>query len=116
MRVGVISPCILNDLAEHNTAFDDPSAAWKFESLAKRASLLFDKIFLTEDLDLTCEIVGGGSAVCDDDLNCQTLRYLIAKGLILTPQDLGYLTDGDFLRRNLKGEAATLHRRLCKVG
>lgn len=116
MRVGIIPPNILNDIAEHNAACDDPSRPWPFESLAKRSSLLFDKIFLTENLDLTCEIVGGGSAVCDDSVNCGTLRYLISKGLILTPGDLGYATGEVFLKSNLKGEVAALHRRLCKVG
>lgn len=115
MRVGIISPNILNDVAEHNAMEDDPSRPWFFEGLAKRTSLFFDKLYLTENLDLTCEIVGGGSAVCDENVNCQTLRYLIEKGLILSPQDLGYSCGESFLKAIMKSETLRLHRLLLKV-
>jgi len=116
MRVGIISPNILNDSSEYATVNNDPSRPWRFESLAKRASILFDKIYLTENLDLTCEIVGGGSGICDDDVNCGTLRYLIGKGLILRPAELGYVNGDSFLKDNMRDEAAKLHRQLLKVG
>jgi hypothetical protein len=115
MRVGIISPNVLNDFGDSD-ARDDSSGAWPFESLAKRTSLLFDKIFLTENLQLTCEIVGGGSACCDEDVNCETLRYLAKKGLILLPQDLGYECGDALLKENMRGTTARLHRQLLKVG
>jgi hypothetical protein len=49
----------LNNIADHNAMSEDPQNPWSFDSLAKRTSLLFDKIYLTDNLDLTCEIVGG---------------------------------------------------------
>jgi hypothetical protein len=116
MRVGIVSPNILNDIAEHNAMIEDPNHPWPFDSLAKKASLLFDKIYLTDNLDLTCEIVGGGSAICQDDPNCGTLQYLAQKGLILVPQDLGYSSGEAFLKDNIKRTAAQIHRELLKVG
>lgn len=116
MRVGVVSPNILNNLPDYVALHDDPNAAWPFDCLAKRTSLLFDKIYLTENLELTCEIVGGGSAVCHDDPNCGTLQYLAQKGLIFLPQDLGYASGEAFLRENVIGATARVHRQLLKVG
>jgi hypothetical protein len=116
MRVGVLSPNILNDIAEHNASHESPDHPWSFDSLAKRASLLFDKIYLTDDLDLTCEIVGGGSGIYHQDPNSGTLRYLADKGLILLPQDLGYPCGQAFLKENIRGATARIHRELLKVG
>jgi hypothetical protein len=116
MRVGVVSPNILNDMTEHEAFCDYPNGPWPFDSLAKRASLLFDKIYLTDNLDLTCEIVGGGSAICNEDPNCGTLQYLAQKGLILLPQDLGYASGETFLKENIKGATARIHRQLLNVG
>jgi hypothetical protein len=116
MRVGVVSPNLLSNVADDNAMSDDPNMPWPFEVLAKRASMLFDRLYLTEDLDLTCEIVGGGSAICDDDPYCATLRYLADKDLILLPQHLGYASGAAFLQSNLKGEGRRLHAALLKVG
>src|ERR1700680_1903089 len=116
MRVGVVSPNILNDIATHNAMYEDPRHPWPFDGLAKRSSLLFDKLYLTENLQLTCEIVGGGSAVYEDDPNCGTLQYLAQKGLILVPEDLGYASGEAFLHDNIKGATARIHRQLLKVG
>src|SRR5688572_23986426 len=112
MRVGVASPNLLSNVADYNAMSDDPNMPWPFEVLAKRASMLFDRLYLTEDLDLTCEIVGGGSAICDDDPYCATLRYLADKDLILLPQHLGYASGAAFLQSNLKGEGRRLHAAL----
>src|ERR1700674_1737783 len=110
MRVGVVSPNILNGVTDNNAMCEDPDHPWPFDSLAKRTSLLFDKIYLTDNIDLTCEIVGGGSAICGEEPNCGTLRYLAQKGLILVPQDLGYSSGEAFLKHNIKGSTARLHR------
>ena len=79
-RVGVISP----NLAYGPDWFqnsDRADAVWPLESIAKRASLLFDRIYLTHDLDVTCEIVGG----YEENIETATLRYLTEKRLLFTP-------------------------------
>ena len=58
MRVGVLSPNVLFDITNHNAMADDPLSPWLFDSVAKKISLLFDKLFLTDNLDLTCQILG----------------------------------------------------------
>jgi hypothetical protein len=116
MRVGVVSPNILTNIADHNAMVENPRHPWPFDSLAKRTSLLFDKIYLTDNLALTHEIVGGGSADFEADPNCGTLQYLAHKGLILVPQDLGYLSGEAFIKENIKGAAARLHQDLLKIG
>src|ERR1700674_5830591 len=114
MRVGIISPNVLNHMADSETLYSDLGQPWPFDCLAKRTSLLFDKLYLTENLDLTCEIVGAPGL--DDDPNCETLKYLAQKGLILLPRDLGYSSGEVFLKENIKGTAARIHRQLLKVG
>jgi hypothetical protein len=116
MRIGVISPNILNNIPAYNAMYEDPLQPRPFEALAKRACLLFDKIYLTENLELTYEIVGSGPAVYDDDQNCGTLQYLTKKGVIFVPQDLGYASGAALLRENIRGTTATIHRELLKVG
>ncbi|HWA88554.1 MAG TPA: hypothetical protein VG889_00865 [Rhizomicrobium sp.] len=116
MRVGVVSPNSLTHEPDPDAAFANSDRPWPFDALAKRASLLFDKLYLTDNLDVTCEIVAGGSALCADDANAGTLRYLIQKGLILEPQDLGYASGAALLQANIKGHTAHIHRQLLKVG
>jgi hypothetical protein len=106
----------LNDITTHNAIYADPRHPWPFDGLAKRLSLLFDKLYLTENLQVTCEIVGGGSATYEHDANCGTLQYLAQKGLILVPEDLGYASGEAFLRDNIKGATARIQRQLLKVG
>jgi hypothetical protein len=57
-RVGVISPNLAYGL-DWPADSDHGEAVWPLESIAKKVSLLFDRIYLTHDLDVTCEIVGG---------------------------------------------------------
>ena len=52
MRVGVISPNVVSNIADYNAMAEDPNFARPFELLAKRSVLLFDRLFLTEDLEL----------------------------------------------------------------
>jgi hypothetical protein len=103
MRVGVVSPNILNDIDAHNAMYEDPRNPWPFEGLAKKSSLLFDKLYLTENLQLTYEIVGGGSGIYEDDPKSGTLQYLAEQGLILIPQDLGYASGRALLQTTSKG-------------
>ena len=94
--------------------YDDQNRPWRFDWLAKRASLLFDKIYLTDNLDLTCDIISQWSD--DGDFRSQTLRYLTQKGFILVPQDLGYTTGEALLKANTKGDAARLQQQLLRIG
>src|SRR5258708_3514314 len=112
MRVGIISPNILNHTAD-SKLYSDPDEFWPFNSLGKQTCLLFDKIYLTDDLDLTCKIINAGY---DDDPNSLTLRYLAEKGLLLLPQDLGYTSRSEFLESMINGAVAEIHRQLLKVG
>jgi hypothetical protein len=111
MRVGVLSPNLLLNIQDQNMMDADPTYPWPFETAAKRASLLFDKIYLTHDLDATCEIA------FVDDTAAGTLRYLTERGLILSPLELGYSSGDDFIKAtSSKGLAAELHGRLVLVG
>ena len=112
MRVGIISPNLIDSVDQWNALQDDPNASWPFDALAKRAVFLFDKLYLTEDLEETIELMG---SVCPDE-RLGTLRYLQEKGLILRPQDLGFASADDFLRANMKGVATKLHAQLLRVG
>jgi len=116
MRVGVVSPNILTYNPDSKAPFLGSDQPWAFDALAKRASLLFDKLYLTDNLDMTCDIVAGGSALSDEDPNSATLHYLSMRGLILVPQDLGYGSSAAFLQENIKGDAARIHRQLLKIG
>jgi len=115
MRVGVVSPNILSNVRDYNAMNENPDIPWPFDSLAKRSSLLFDKLYISDNIDLTYEIIGGPS-LFGNDHNGNTLEYLTRQGLILTPQDLGYSSGEAFLSENIKGKTADLHRRLLAVG
>lgn len=113
MHVGVVSPNAMFNIADENAAYDDPDQSWGFDNLAKRASLLFDKLYLTDNLDLTREIVGHYD---EADPKSQTLQYLEDRGLILRPQDLGFATGAQFIGASIKGSVADLHDQLLRVG
>ena len=115
MRVGVISPNIVSNIADYNAMTEDPNLAWPFELLAKRSVLLFDKLFLTEDLELTQEVIQSSSGF-DSDPQSGLLQYLMTKKILFQPGDLGYVSKEEFLERNLKGDGAKLHGKLKKVG
>ncbi|WFU33652.1 hypothetical protein QA635_04175 [Bradyrhizobium brasilense] len=111
LRVGVISP----NLAYSLDWFPDTEhgdAAWPLESVAKRVALLFDRIYLTHDLDVTCELVGGYA----ENAETATLRYLAEQRLLFTPKELGYDSGEAFIAAHTTGAAAALHRRLIRVG
>jgi hypothetical protein len=112
MRVGIISPNLIDNIDQWNALHDDPRASWPLDSLAKRASLLFDKLYLTEDLEKTFELIG---SICSEEF-IETLLYLQEQGLILRPQDLGFSSGDDFLNAGLKGVARKLHTQLLQVG
>ncbi|OKO84877.1 hypothetical protein AC630_08005 [Bradyrhizobium sp. AS23.2] len=59
---------------------DHGDAVWPLESVAKKVSLLFDRIYLTHNLDVTCEIVGG----YEENTETATLRYLVKRGFLLS--------------------------------
>lgn len=81
----------------------------------RKPQFLFDKLYLTHDLELTTRIVESVAAD-DQDLRIITLRYLVDNGLIVTPQDFGYPSSSEFVNSNLTGVVASLHRQLVKVG
>ncbi|WP_143197901.1 hypothetical protein [Bradyrhizobium sp. AS23.2] len=78
-RVGVISPNLAHGLDWPPDA-DHGDAVWPLESVAKKVSLLFDRIYLTHNLDVTCEIVGG----YEENTETATLRYLVKRGFLLS--------------------------------
>ncbi|MCK1737487.1 hypothetical protein IVA79_26765 [Bradyrhizobium sp. 138] len=61
---------------------------------------------------MTCEIVGG----YEENTETATLRYLAKRGLLLTPQNMGYDSGDAFVSANTTGAAGALHRRLIRVG
>lgn len=111
LRVGVISPNLVYGL-DWLPDCDHGDAVWPLESVAKRVSLLFDRIYLTHDLDATCEIVGG----YEENTETATLRYLAEQRLLFAPKELGYDSVEAFVAAYTKGAAAALHRRLIRVG
>lgn len=111
LRVGVISPNLVNGPDwDADSGRDD--AAWPLESVAKKVSLLFDRIYLTQDIEVTCEIIGGYA----ENTETATLRYLAERGLLFTPKELGYDSGEAFVAAYTAGAASALHRRLVRVG
>lgn len=86
LRIGVISPNLAYGL-DWVPDSDHRDAVWPLESLAKKVSLLFDRIYLTHDLDVTCEIVGS----YEENAETATLRYLAAQRLLFAPKELGMI-------------------------
>lgn len=110
-RVGVISPNLAYGIHWYPDS-EHGNAAWPLESVAKKVSLLFDRIYLTHDLDVTCEIIGG----YEENIETATLRFLAERGLLFRPQDLGYDSGEAFVSAHTTGAAEALHRRLIRVG
>lgn len=110
-RVGVLSPNLAYGL-DWPPDSDRGDAVWPFESVAKKVSLLFDRIYLTHDLDVTCEIIGGYA----ENAETATLRYLAERGLLFRPQELGYDSGEAFVSAHTTGTVGALHRRLIRVG
>jgi hypothetical protein len=116
MRVAVISPNIVVNVEDSNKMYEDPDHPWPLDSLAKKVSLLFDKIYLTDDLNLTCTIIESISGEFENDPQSATLRYLVNEGLLLKPQDFGYASGEEFAKANIQGVAAKLHKELLRIG
>ena len=115
MRIGVISPNILANIADQNAMVENPNLEWPFDLLAKKSAILFDRLYLTENLQFTREVVQGSSGL-DDDAQSWLLHFLKEECIIFQPSDLGYASQVTFLRENLKGESAKLHKKLVEVG
>jgi hypothetical protein len=92
--------------AGQNAYQDDADSPWRFDEVAKKTSLLFDKIYVTDDLDVTLEFLGN----CWPEERAETLRYLQRKKFIFSSCDLGYASSDAFLKANIKGAASPLHR------
>jgi hypothetical protein len=115
MRVGIISPnLLLNSYPDAKDA--DEYFPWEMDSLGKKAALLFDKLYLTHDLEMTSEIIGSTSGEFENDPRNVTLRYLVKRGLIVRPEDLGFSSTDEFIKSSLKGAAAKIHLQLVRVG
>ena len=89
MRVGVISPNLLLNVSDYNRMMEDPGYEWSFDLMAKKVALLFDKIFLTDDLELTFEIIGNTGEPCEG-AQVGLLQFLASEGVLFQPRDLGY--------------------------
>lgn len=89
MRVGVMSPNVLLNVNDYNRMVNNPCCDWTFDLMAKKAALLFDKIFLTDDLELTCEIIGNIGEPCGGT-QVGLLQFLASESLLFQPTDLGY--------------------------
>ena len=101
LRVGVISPNLAYGLHWHPDS-ERGDTVWPLESLAKKVSLLFDCIYLTHDLEVTCEIVGGYE---QENVETATLRYLAERGFLLQPEQLSYASGEAFVSANTTGVA-----------
>lgn len=115
MRVGIISPNLILNNDDFNKMQEDPDLPWPFDSLAKKVSLLFDKIYVTQDLDVTCTLLGSDGSF-EENPEALTLKYLADQGFILTPPQLGYNSPKEFLKGNLKGIAAQINSELMRIG
>jgi hypothetical protein len=69
-------------------------------------------IYLTHDLEVTCEILGGYA----ENTETATLRYLAERGLLFRPNGLGYASGEAFVAAYTTGTAGVLQRRLIRVG
>lgn len=110
-RIGVVSPNLAYGLDWHPDSLN-ANGIWPLETVAKKASLLFDQIYLTHNLDVTCDIMGGYA----ENIETATLRYLAARGLLFSPSDLGFESGDAFVAKYATGEAGALHKRLIRVG
>jgi hypothetical protein len=115
-RIGVISPNLLLNIDDFNQMFEDKGIQLPFETVAKRVAFLFDKIFVSDDLKLTYEVIGSCSGDFDDDPTVKTLRFLHKKGFVVEPKDLGIPRVNAFIARNPDNLSARLHRELLRIG
>jgi TIR domain len=115
-RVGVISPNILLNIDDVNKIEIDKAVQWPFEALAKKTSFLFDALFVSDNLDLTYEIIGSCSGEFDDDPTVNTLRFLNQKRFLVGPEDLGLPRVNDFVSHNPDSLTARLHQELLRIG
>ena len=115
MRVGVMSPNVLLNVHDYNRMVEDPCCEWTFDLMAKKTALLFDKIFLTDDLELTCEIIGNTGESCEGT-QVGLLHFLTSEGVLFQPSDLGYSNWSRFLEDNIRGEVQAIDEKLRKVG
>ncbi len=116
VRVGVLSPNIVFNVDDWNSMYEDPTCLWRFDSVAKKAALLFDKLYVTHDLDVTCQLIESGNGDFDSNPHSATLRYLSEQGLILLPTDLGYPSADQFFSSNIVGTVAVLNKELLCIG
>lgn len=115
-RVGVLSPNIVLNVDDWNFMYEDPACPWRFDSVAKKVALLFDKVYLTHDLDVTCELIESADGDFGSNPYSATLRYLAERGFILTPADFGYASADQFLKSNVVGLVASLNKELLRIG
>lgn len=115
MRVGVMSPNVLLNVKNYNRMAEDLCCEWTFDLMAKKSALLFDKIFLTDDLALTCEIIGNSGESCQGT-QVGLLQFLASEGVLFQPTDLGYSNWARFLEENIRGEVQAIDEKLRKVG
>ena len=115
MRIGVMSPNVVLNIDDYNTMTENPSREWSFDLLAKKAALLFDKIYLTDNLELTYGIINNcGQSYGETQIGL--LQYLASQGVLFQPKDVGYSSCDSFLEGNVRGEVTTLHKKLMQVG
>ena len=113
MRVGIISPNLIDSIDDEYKAWDgDPSAPWALDEIGKRAALIFDKIYLTDDLETTFDII---QYICPEE-RLETLFYLQRKGVVFSHRDLGYASAETFFKANVKGAVAKIQAELMRVG
>ncbi len=115
-RIGVVSPNLLLNIEHYNDMFENAGMQWPFETLAKRVAFLFDKIFVSDDLDLTYEILGSSSGESDGDPAVKTLRFLHEMGFVVGPKDIGLPPVNDLISSNPDNLSARLHRELLRIG
>ncbi len=115
-RIGIISPNVVLNIADANAMAEDDKITWRFDLLAKRASFLFDKIFITDDLEKTYNILGSFSGDFDEDPAVVTLRFLEERGLIVTPKSLGLNSISHYVEKESSSITATLHDELLHIG
>jgi len=115
-RIGVVSPNLLLNIDHVNKMFDEKGMQWPFETLAKRVAFLFDKVFVSDNLALTYEILESCSGDPYDNATVKTLRFLQEQGFVVGPDDLGIPSVNDFISRHPDNLSARLHRELLRIG
>ena len=113
MRIGIISPNLIDGSIDELKAWDhEADAPWELDTLAKKVALIFDRIYLTDDLETTCDII---QYVCPEE-RLETLRYLEGEGVLFSFRDLGYESSDAFLKANIKGPVTEIQAQLMRIG